>query len=73
MTVRTVTVRTVTVQSAGCVREGEDMAGYKLLVKGARQVVQVSGAREPVKRGAGMNDLHVLEGGEEGVSVLVDR
>ena len=49
------------------------MAGYKLLVKGARQVVQVSGTREPVKHGAEMKQLQVLEGEEAGFSVLIDR
>ncbi|KAK7102020.1 probable imidazolonepropionase [Littorina saxatilis] len=49
------------------------MTGYKLLVKNARQVVQVSGSRESVKRGSDMNNLQVLEGAEGGYSILVDR
>lgn len=48
------------------------MAGYKLLVKNARQVLQVCGARESVKRGEDMNRVQVLEG-EGGFSILVDR
>ena len=36
-------------------------------------MVQVSGTREPVKRGAEMKQMRVLEGEEGGFSVLIDR
>ncbi|XP_076448422.1 putative imidazolonepropionase [Babylonia areolata] len=47
---------------------------FKLLVKNARQVLQVCGAREAVRCGQDMDRLQLLEGkDQEGLSVLIDR
>lgn len=46
---------------------------YKLLIKGARQIVQVSNTRTSVKRAEDMGHVTVLEGDKGGYSILVDR